>query len=180
MQKTITVKTSVIFAILLFCLASISASYAGYTAHLNLFGEVDTWTPSGDCRSAGFWKTEFEHWMSGEDQHHVSYDYLLQYLDDIFVLYYNEVFGCSDMEIGTDGISFQEAYDILAVTGGTMEQKLKRQLLAAELNLISDNYQADDQLLRHFILEAEEAILLGHTSEYEYFKDVLESYNTLN
>ena len=174
------VKISAIFAIMLFCLVSISASYAGFIAHIQLRGEVDTWTPSGNCQSAGFWKTECKYWLEETGQYHVSYEDLITYLEEVYTLYYDEVFGWLDSEIGMDNISIQEAYDILAIQGGTMEQKLRRQLLAAELNHVSDDYQADDGLFSLFIRNAEEALTMGYSSEYEYYKDVLESYNTLN
>lgn len=173
-------KISVLFSILLFCLASISASYAGYTAFLSIHGDVDTWTPTGNCRSAGFWKTECSYWMTGNGHPHIKYEELCEYLSEVYHLYYDDVFGCTDIHVGADGISVKQAYDILSVHGGTMEQKLRRQLLASELNHVSDDFQASDQLFSVFILQAETALMHGESAQYEYYKDVLESYNTLH
>ena len=178
MKKQKKLKIGTIFVILLFCLVSFSITYAGYTARLNIFGTVETWDPSGNCSSHGFWKTEFKYYLTGQGSPHVTEQQLIDYCAAVFELYNDEVFGSLDPAVGDSGLSFQEAYDILSSTSPEMKDHLRLQLLAAELNAVSDDYQADDnQLFLLFIHQAEDCLVSEQSELYEYYKDLMDSYN---
>jgi len=143
--------------------------------------DPDDITPGGDCRSPGFWKTNLEKllgYQSGTPQ--VSEQNMSAYCDDVYTLFYDEVFGVADPATGGDGLSLQEALDIIEAgeaAGASMENKLRRQLLAGEFDYVSDDYQADDNELFGDVLWYCEYILQHEiTSEYEIWKDTLESY----
>ncbi|MCK4830676.1 hypothetical protein KA005_83960 [bacterium] len=138
-------------------------------------------TPGGDCRSPGFRKTNLRKLLG--HQHgtpQVSEENMIEYCNTVYTLFYDGVFGSTDPATGGDGLSLQEALDIILsgeASGAPMADKLRRQLMAGELDYVSDDYQADDNgLFGNIIWYCEYILTNGITGEYETWKDVLDSY----
>ena len=173
-------KLGLLFAVLLVSLTCISISYSGLTSNIKIGGTVETFTATGNCKSTGFWKHNFKYYLTDQGNAQVSEEKLMEYCNDTYILFWDEIFGSLDPTIGNDNLSFQEAYDILSSTSSDMEDLLRKQLMASELNYVSDDYQADNnKLFGYFIRYSEKILINGETSEYEEMKNMLKYYNNL-
>ena len=158
---------------------SVTLGY-GETVTDNNFGlnlDPNEIVPGGDCRSPGFWKTNLKKILGYQNgNHQVSEADMIEYCNAVYTLFFDEVFGSADAATGGDGLSLQEALDIINTKDSTAN-KLRRQLLTGELDYVSDDYQADDQELFGYVLWYCEYILTnGISGEYETWKDILDSY----
>lgn len=111
------------------------AKYGHYCLCIDL-GLVKNNPLESNCRTVGFWKNNVRKCLNGENGKQVLYtdliDWLLKvqdyYLDNPYLL------GYSDTQI------LENAYDILSYNGASIRGKLLKQLLACELNLLSNEY----------------------------------------
>ena len=95
-----------------------------------------------NCRTIGFWKTNIQKYLKSSDPKgvQVQYEDLIDWLVKLNYYYRDNPFnlGCSDEQI------LNNAYDILSYKGSNIKNKLLRQLLACELNLVSNTYTFKD------------------------------------
>jgi hypothetical protein len=128
-------------------------------------------------RSTGFWKTQFKAHLNGKGKAQVSANDLEQYLDQI----------STDSPIfeftGTRKQKFIQAYKILnPPVHASMEAKLKSQLLALWLNHASSwagGWTIDGMTALQIIQGSENALLNHQTTQYQYWKNLCERFNTL-
>lgn len=128
-------------------------------------------------RSTGFWKTQFTAHLNGKGKAQVSANDLEQYLNQISTQ--SPIFEFT----GTRKQKFTQAYNILnPPVHASMEAKLKSQLLALWLNHASSwagGWTIDGMTALQIIQGSENALLNHQTTQYQYWKNLCERFNTL-
>jgi hypothetical protein len=129
-------------------------------------------------RTIGYWRAQFSFalWQ-------VKYKSFLEpstlehYLDQITAQ--SDVFSFT----GTRIQKFKQARNILKPRWrSNMEAKLRAHLLALWLNYVAewtDGYEVEGKTVQDIILGSEIALIGGQTSEYEYWKNICDTFNNL-
>jgi len=128
-------------------------------------------------RTIGFWKHQFKVALGWGGTAQVDPDTLEDYLDEITDE--SNVFSFT----GTREQKFQEALDILRISfHSSMEAKLRAQLLALWLNYVAgwtNGYRIEGLTAWEIIEGSEEALINGHTGEYEDWKNLCDRFNNI-
>lgn len=128
-------------------------------------------------RSTGFWKTQFTTYLYGKGKAQVSANDLEQYLNQISTQ--SPIFEFT----GTRKQKFTQAYNILnPAVHASMEAKLKSQLLALWINHVSSwagGWTINGMTAWQIIQGSENALLNHQTTQYQYWKNLCERFNTL-
>jgi len=128
-------------------------------------------------RSLGFWKQQFSTNLDKRGKPQIDAQTLEQYLNQINIQ--SQIFEFT----GTQQQKLQKALDILEMPKHpTMLDKLKAQLLALWLNYVAgwtEGYTLNGMTAQDIIKGSETAITTQSTGEYEYWKDLCESFNKL-
>jgi len=129
-------------------------------------------------RTIGFWGSQFSFalWRV-KYKSFIEPATLEHYLDQITAQ--SDVFSFT----GTQIQKFKQARNILKPRWrSSMEARLRAHLLALWLNYVAgwtDGYEVEGKTAQDIILGSESALISGQTSEYEYWKDLCDSFNNL-
>jgi hypothetical protein len=128
-------------------------------------------------RTIGFWKNQFDKALCKNGNPQVPASTLLTYLNKISNQ--SAIFKFT----GTQTQKFQQALNILSPsTNANMKDKLKAQLLALWLNYVAgwtDGYKLNGKTAWQIIQGSENVLKNGPTSQYEYWKNLCDSFNNL-
>jgi len=132
---------------------------------------------TGAPRTIGFWKNQFTSCTCHCGASQIGQSTLEQYLDQISVQ--SPIYEFT----GTRRQKFQQAYTILQPPiHSSMEAKLKSQLLALWLNQVSGwagGYMVDGKTASDIIQGSENTLLNHQTTQYEYWKNLCDTFNNL-
>jgi len=128
-------------------------------------------------RTIGYWKNQFNEALCKNGKPQVPATTLLTYLNQISSQSpYFEFTGSQKDKL-------QQAYNILNIpNNANMKDKLKAQLLALWLNYVAgltDGYKVNGKTAWQIIQGSENALKNGLTSQYEYWKNLCDQFNSL-
>jgi hypothetical protein len=124
-----------------------------------------------------FWRQQFSSVLGGQSDPQVDAKTLEQYLNQISSQ--STIFKFT----GTQGQKFQQTLNTLSPSSNSiMEAKLKAQLLTLWLNYVAGctgGYESNGMTAYQIIQGSENALLNHQTSQYSYFNNLCEDFNSL-
>lgn len=128
----------------------------------------------GNSRTIGFWKNNIQKHLAGKTKGtQVSYANLVSWLAAVEGFYLPDPFVLG----ATDTARLTAAYNILNYSGSNMASKTKRQLIAAELNLLSGVYALADAAAHEALCKLAEDALNTVGADLAFIHNLLDLAN---
>jgi len=134
---------------------------------------------AGDCHTIGFWKNNILKAIQGKTcGTQVTKAQLINWLGAVRNFYLANPYQ-NLIPASPDSAMLQAAYNVLDYGGSDMRQKLLKQLLATELNLVSGDYAMDDVAAHAAFCAAAEDALNTSGANLGAFHDMADRINNL-